>query len=189
MQISSIIIAPTPLLAANFIIFARIIQRLGTEYSRLTPWRYTIVFLPCDITALVIQGVGGGLASSADDLAGSNRGANVMLGDIAFQFAVIIVFSILGADFLWHYIHDRPVHHDPTSKRDSYSSCISAADALYPSSSRFAMSHVITFCLFSAPQERYVFNSHQWGYTFVLLTVCRLRSRASISFWRHTRNL
>jgi hypothetical protein len=36
-RISSTIIAPTPLLAATFIIFSRVVQRLGTEYSRLTP--------------------------------------------------------------------------------------------------------------------------------------------------------
>lgn len=28
---------PTPLLAANFVIFGRIIHRLGTQYSRLSP--------------------------------------------------------------------------------------------------------------------------------------------------------
>ncbi|KAJ7155123.1 RTA1-like protein [Mycena filopes] len=108
-QISTIIIAPTPLLAAIFIIAARVMQRLGPVYSRLTPKWYTILFLPCDIIALVIQGVGGGMASSADDLAGANVGANVMLGGIAFQFGVIIIFSGLMLDFITHYLRDRPV--------------------------------------------------------------------------------
>ncbi|KAF8191019.1 RTA1 like protein-domain-containing protein [Mycena galopus ATCC 62051] len=108
-QISTTIIAPTPLLAATFVIMARIIQQLGTSYSRLTPMRYTMVFLPCDIIALVVQGVGGGMASSAPDLAGANRGAHVMLGGIAFQFAVIIVFSAFAIDFTLRYLRDKPV--------------------------------------------------------------------------------
>ncbi|KAJ7300812.1 RTA1-like protein, partial [Mycena albidolilacea] len=108
-QISTTIIAPTPLLAASFMIMSRLVERLGASYSRLTPKWYTIIFLPCDIIALVVQGVGGGMASSAPDLAGANRGANVMLGGIAFQFVVIIVFTVLALDFTQRYIRDRPV--------------------------------------------------------------------------------
>ncbi|KAJ6474049.1 RTA1 like protein-domain-containing protein [Mycena vitilis] len=108
-QISCTIIAPTPLLAATFMLFARIVQQLGTSYSRLTPRLYTIIFLTCDTVALVIQGVGGGLASSAETLDGANQGARIMLGGIAFQFAVIIVFSALALDFMQRYIRDKPV--------------------------------------------------------------------------------
>ncbi|KAJ7792206.1 RTA1-domain-containing protein, partial [Mycena olivaceomarginata] len=108
-QISTTIIAPTPLLAASFMIMSRIVERLGASYSRLTPKWYTIIFLPCDIIALVVQGVGGGMASSAPDLDGANRGANVMLGGIAFQFVAIIVFTVLVLDFTQRYIRDRPV--------------------------------------------------------------------------------
>ncbi|KAJ7108976.1 RTA1 like protein-domain-containing protein [Mycena crocata] len=111
-QISTTIMAPTPLLAASFMILSRIIHQLGTSYSRIPPKWYTIVFLPCDIIALTVQGVGGGMASSADDLAGANVGANVMLGGIAFQFAVIIGFSLLSIDFFIRYLRDRPVRSD-----------------------------------------------------------------------------
>ncbi|KAF8127514.1 RTA1 like protein-domain-containing protein, partial [Mycena galopus ATCC 62051] len=93
----------------SFVIMSRIVQRLGTSYSRLTPKWYTMIFLPCDIIALVVQGVGGGTASSASDLTGANMGANVMLGGIAFQFAVIIVFTLLVLDFTQPYIRDQPV--------------------------------------------------------------------------------
>ncbi|KAJ7136413.1 RTA1 like protein-domain-containing protein [Mycena crocata] len=116
-QISTIIIAPTPLLAATFIIFSRVVQQLGTSYSWLTPKWYTILFLPCDIIALVIQGVGGGMASSADDLAGANVGANVMLGGIAFQFAVIIIFSTISADVVQRYLRDKPARPNNSGPR------------------------------------------------------------------------
>ncbi|KAJ7864225.1 RTA1 like protein-domain-containing protein [Mycena olivaceomarginata] len=108
-QISTTIIALTPLLAATFMIMSRIVERLGASYSRLTPKWYTILFLPCDIIALVVQGVGGGMASTATDLDGANVGANVMLGGIAFQFAVIVVFTVFALDFTQRYIRDRPV--------------------------------------------------------------------------------
>ncbi|KAF7371394.1 hypothetical protein MSAN_00776000 [Mycena sanguinolenta] len=108
-QISSTIIAPTPLLAATFVIMARVIDQLGTSYSRLTPMGYTLVFLPCDIISLVVQGIGGGTASSTSHLSGANRGGRVMLGGIAFQFLTIIVFSALMCDFTLRYLLDRPV--------------------------------------------------------------------------------
>ncbi|KAJ6534141.1 RTA1 like protein-domain-containing protein [Mycena capillaripes] len=109
MQISTIIMAPTPLLAAIFTILGRIIHQLGTSYSVVTPKYYIMVFLPCDIIALIVQGVGGGMASSADDLAGSNLGARVMLGGIGFQLAVIVLFSALSVDVVRRYLHDKPV--------------------------------------------------------------------------------
>ncbi|KAJ7106582.1 RTA1 like protein-domain-containing protein [Mycena epipterygia] len=107
-QISTLIMAPTPLLAGSFIILSRIIQQLGTSYSLLTPKWYTILFLPCDLISLTVQGVGGGMASSANDLAGANVGAHVMLGGIGFQFAVIIMFSTLALDFVCRYVVDQP---------------------------------------------------------------------------------
>lgn len=36
---SLLVLAPTPLLAANFVIFGRLIRRLGQSYSRLKPRR------------------------------------------------------------------------------------------------------------------------------------------------------
>ncbi|KAF7354226.1 hypothetical protein MVEN_01110400 [Mycena venus] len=116
-QISTTIISPTPLLAASFIILARVIHQLGTSYSLLTPKWYTILFLPCDIIALVVQAVGGGMASSADTLSGANLGANVMLGGIGFQFAVIVIFSALSLDFIQRYVRDKRVRvHENTPR-------------------------------------------------------------------------
>ncbi|VDB99988.1 unnamed protein product [Peniophora sp. CBMAI 1063] len=108
MQITTTIISPTPLIAANFIMLGRIIYRLGEGYSRLNQRWYTRIFLSCDIIALVIQGAGGGIASSANDKAGSDLGANIMLAGIIFQLVCIIIYTALAAEFLWHYVKDRP---------------------------------------------------------------------------------
>ncbi|KAJ8509286.1 hypothetical protein ONZ45_g8529 [Pleurotus djamor] len=110
MQITATILAPTPLVAANFIILGRIIARLGPVYSRLSPKWYTIVFLSCDIIALIVQGVGGGMAASAADGEGNaDLGGNIMLGGIVFQLVAITVYSICAFEFFMRYLYDRPV--------------------------------------------------------------------------------
>ncbi|KAJ7114975.1 RTA1-like protein [Mycena epipterygia] len=118
MQITTTIIAPTPLIAVNFILLSRIITRLGPCYSRLTPGMYTVIFLTCDLIALVVQGFGGGLAASSHKTATVNLGGHVMLGGIIFQFCAICAYSLLAIDFLRHYTASAPVRpHISSSER------------------------------------------------------------------------
>jgi len=103
-QITSTIIAPTPLVAANFIIFGQIIDRLGPGYSRLSPRLYTIIFCCCDLISLVVQGAGGGLASSASSKGkDATPGAHVMLGGIFFQMIAITAYALLAIEYFIHY--------------------------------------------------------------------------------------
>ncbi|KAJ7268620.1 RTA1-like protein, partial [Mycena rebaudengoi] len=101
MQITTTIISPTPLLAANFILLSRLGQRLGVSYFWLPPMWYTIIFLTCDNVALIVQGVGGGMASSADDLAGANRVRSA-------PTLAMIVYSALAVDYFRRYFMDSP---------------------------------------------------------------------------------
>ncbi|KAL4243401.1 RTA-like protein [Abortiporus biennis] len=109
MQIVCTIIAPTPFLAAVFIIFARITERLGVQYSRLPPRWYSRFFLTCDIISLVVQAAGGGIASSASDTSGSNLGGNIMLGGIVFQLISLIIFIFCASETLYRFWKDAPV--------------------------------------------------------------------------------
>ncbi|KAL4243408.1 hypothetical protein ABKN59_001269 [Abortiporus biennis] len=110
MQITTTIIAPTPLVAANFVILGRLIQRLGPSYSRLSGKWYLIVFTSADIIALIIQAVGGANASEAvQDGRDPAKGGRIMLGGIAFQLAAISIYSILATEFLIRFLYDRPV--------------------------------------------------------------------------------
>jgi len=111
MQISCTIIAPTPLLAAYFIIVGRLIVVLGPQYSRLKPSLYNKIFLTIDIIALVIQAAGGGIASGSN----SNLGANIMLAGIAFQLASLIVFSTLSVEYFYRLITNKPIRDVGTS--------------------------------------------------------------------------
>ncbi|KZP33547.1 RTA1-domain-containing protein [Athelia psychrophila] len=116
-QISVTIIAPTPLVAANFIILGRIVRKLGSRYSRLSPKWYTIVFCGFDIASLVVQALGGGIASGASTQSGTKLGANIMLGGIATQMVFITVYAALAAEFIWRFFNDRPVRGDATSRQ------------------------------------------------------------------------
>ncbi|KZP33510.1 RTA1-domain-containing protein, partial [Athelia psychrophila] len=108
-QISTTIIAPTPLVAANFIILGRIVRKLGSRYSRLSPKWYTIIFCGFDIVPLVIQALGGGIASGATTQAGTELGARIMLGGIATQMVFITLYVACAAEFLCRFFNDRPV--------------------------------------------------------------------------------
>ncbi|KAI0076079.1 RTA1-domain-containing protein, partial [Panus rudis PR-1116 ss-1] len=110
MQITTTIIAPTPLVAANFVILGQLIQRLGPMYSRLSAMWYTILFVTCDIVALVVQAVGGAKASIAvQNGQDPNPGGHIMLGGIAFQLGSITIYMLLAGEFVLRYLYNRPL--------------------------------------------------------------------------------
>lgn len=73
-RISTLIIAPAFLQAANYIILGWIAVKLGTQYLRIHPVTYSAVCVSGDLVSLVVQAIGGGMASSADTLEGANTG-------------------------------------------------------------------------------------------------------------------
>ncbi|KAI0778234.1 RTA1-domain-containing protein [Trametes elegans] len=123
MQLCVTIIAPSPLVAALFILFGRISERLGEYYGRLSPMWYSIIFLTCDIISLVTQGVGGGIAgSSIGHESDVDLGGNIMLAGIIFQLASITVFVVLMGEYFVRYFTDRPARQpkkDPATE-ESY---------------------------------------------------------------------
>ncbi|KAH9977062.1 RTA1-like protein [Lactifluus volemus] len=123
-QILTLVLAPTSLVAANFILLGRIMRRLGPQYSRLTPRRYTIIFICCDIIALLIQGMGGSIVSGANASASKSGpssklqvqlklGSDIALGGIIFQLVAIAAYCAFAAEFLIRYAQDRPIRYVP----------------------------------------------------------------------------
>ncbi|KAF4493956.1 RSB1-integral membrane transporter [Fusarium agapanthi] len=102
MQIITLIIAPTFITAGLYVILGALINRLGRESSVLGPRMYAIVFLSCDIIALIVQAVGGAMASTeSDKIDGDTKpGTNIMVAGIVFQMAAMVVFAALVIDFL-----------------------------------------------------------------------------------------
>ncbi|KAL7412248.1 RTA1 like protein-domain-containing protein [Mrakia frigida] len=108
-QITTLIIAPAFLQASLYILFGRIVGRLGPAFCRLSPRDYTWIFVSGDFVSLCIQGVGGGVASTATDEDGANQGARIMVGGVIVQMVVMVGFSALFVEFVWRYLIDRPV--------------------------------------------------------------------------------
>ncbi|KAH9479751.1 hypothetical protein JR316_0008346 [Psilocybe cubensis] len=123
LQATCLVFAPTPLLAATFVIFGQIIKRLGPSFSRLQPKRCKYQFelflleihiflkiqLCFDVLALVVQGGGGGIAASATDNPSQiDLGSRIMLVGIVVQLVVIIGFSVLAAEFLIRFYKNMP---------------------------------------------------------------------------------
>lgn len=148
MQITTTIIAPTPLVAANFVILGRIIKRLGPQYSRLGPGLYTIIFCSCDIIALVVQAVGGASASTAaEQHRNADQGGHIMLGGIVFQLVAICVYVACAFEFLIRYALDRPVRKVISSARHGSSTTLDDQRAV-PSPSRGHMDGPLALMVF-----------------------------------------
>ncbi|KAJ8514337.1 hypothetical protein ONZ45_g8101 [Pleurotus djamor] len=112
-QILATIVAPTPLIAANFMILGRIILRLGPSYSRLRPTWYAWTFLGFDIIGFFIQMIGGLMILSATS-SGSDpsRGVNIVIIGIIFQLCAVILFALCGTEFFLRYLYERPCRKD-----------------------------------------------------------------------------
>ncbi|KIO16763.1 hypothetical protein M407DRAFT_85640, partial [Tulasnella calospora MUT 4182] len=113
MQICCTIFSPTFLTAGMFFVFGRIIGLVGPEYSRLSPKKYAITFITLDVSALVVQSVGGAQASAAETLEGANRGAKVMVGGIILQMVAITLYVLIQVEYLVRVFKDRPIHPRP----------------------------------------------------------------------------
>lgn len=95
--------APTFWTAALYVILGRLITLSGPSTSPLSPRTYLIAFCTADVVSLVLQAVGGGMASvaaSATPARDTAAGTNIMVAGIVFQMAAITVFCALFAVFL-----------------------------------------------------------------------------------------
>ncbi|KAG4263681.1 hypothetical protein FPRO04_11342 [Fusarium proliferatum] len=102
MQISTLIIAPVFFTAGVYIILGRLIQVFGRDCSILRPSLYLWIFCTCDTISLVVQAIGGGMASVEVNKVNGNTdpGTNTMVAGIVFQLASMSVFVALAIDFL-----------------------------------------------------------------------------------------
>jgi hypothetical protein len=76
-----------------------VIVAIDAEHSRLKHRMYTYIFVGCDVLALVLQAIGGGMAATAKDKHGSRRGVNIMIAGLISQVITMTLFLALWADF------------------------------------------------------------------------------------------
>jgi hypothetical protein len=92
-------IAPALMTAAIYLCLARIIGVYGPNLSFFKPRTYTLVFCSCDLVSLILQAVGGAMASTANTPSQSNTGKNIMLAGLGFQVFSLILFALCSGDF------------------------------------------------------------------------------------------
>ncbi|KAL8371512.1 hypothetical protein RB595_001348 [Gaeumannomyces hyphopodioides] len=92
---------PVYFCAAIYVTLYKLIIFLDPTLSRLPPQAYIWIFLFCDVVALVLQAVGGGLSTSTSGR--SQAGVDMGLAGLAFQVATMLAFSASLADYLARY--------------------------------------------------------------------------------------
>jgi len=100
LQIICLTIAPAFYAAGLYFCLSRIVITFGAENSRLAPKLYPRIFIPCDFFSLVLQAMGGGMASAATHQ-GKNpaTGNHIMIAGLAMQVFTLAIFIGLSADF------------------------------------------------------------------------------------------
>ncbi|KUI60923.1 hypothetical protein VP1G_08112 [Cytospora mali] len=96
----TLIIAPVFFSAALYVLLGILIIDLGRASSILSAKWYTIVFCTCDLVSLVVQAVGGAMASMANTNAQQTKGTHIMVAGIAFQLGTMTLFGLLVGDFI-----------------------------------------------------------------------------------------
>ncbi|KAJ5080991.1 RTA1 domain protein [Penicillium angulare] len=104
--------------AAIYICLGKIVIIYGESISRFRPRTYTTIFVSCDLLSLILQAVGGALASSAGDgdAKESDLGVNIMIAGLAFQVFSLLIFLILASEFALR------VRNSPKSENDDFTS-------------------------------------------------------------------
>lgn len=73
---------------------------IGASNSRIKPRSFPRFFIPCDIISLVLQAIGGGMASVASNNHKSpDNGDHIMVAGLVFQVVTLAVFILLCTDF------------------------------------------------------------------------------------------
>ncbi|KIJ38738.1 hypothetical protein M422DRAFT_210772 [Sphaerobolus stellatus SS14] len=124
-QITCTIIAPVFLTAAMYNILGLIIVVLGNQYSRLKPKTYLKIFVATDIFSLVVQAVGGAIASIAKTNSASNLGSNILLAGIIIQTVGLVCYTILAFEVILRFWFKKPLSSGPAKTTSSSQTSIS----------------------------------------------------------------
>ncbi|KAH8695214.1 RTA1 domain protein [Talaromyces proteolyticus] len=109
MYLVCLTIGPAFFSAAIYLTLSRLIIIYGRDKARFRPQIYTYVFITFDVIALVLQAVGGAVASVASAYSSlQNAGVHTMVGGLAWQVFSLALFGLLSLDLWWRVIHSPP---------------------------------------------------------------------------------
>ncbi len=102
-QICCLVLAPSFLAAGIYVTLKHLVIYCGAENSRLKPRLYPWLFIGCDFGSIVLQAIGGGVASAAGDHGEKPQllkaGNAFIVAGIAFQVATMVACAILIFDY------------------------------------------------------------------------------------------
>lgn len=112
-QICCLIIAPAFNSAAIYLTLKHIALCFGPEYSFIKPRFYTYIFICADFISLLLQAIGGALASTADTQDEQDLGDNLMMAGISWQVAALAFFAATATVYVVRV--KRGTRHTPLS--------------------------------------------------------------------------
>ncbi|KAL5382770.1 hypothetical protein DPSP01_006329 [Paraphaeosphaeria sporulosa] len=92
-------VAPALLTGGIYLCLSRLIVAVGADYSRIKPKMYTYIFVGCDLLSLVLQSIGGAIASMARNTSSRDLGVHIMIAGLISQIISMIIFFALWGDF------------------------------------------------------------------------------------------
>jgi len=104
-------IAPAFLSAGIYLCLGRIVVVFGESISRFRPRTYTLIFCFCDFFSLVLQGAGGGIASTANSYHVEQGGINTMLAGLSFQVVSLFIFATMSLEYAFR-LYKNPMSWD-----------------------------------------------------------------------------
>lgn len=102
LQIVAIILSPTLLCVSIYLTLKHVCLAFNPSISRVKPRFYTYIFVPSDVSCLIVQAIGGGIAASAKDTnqALIDSGNRTIIAGIVLQVVVLVAFGIMASEYL-----------------------------------------------------------------------------------------
>ncbi|AEO67493.1 uncharacterized protein THITE_2116369 [Thermothielavioides terrestris NRRL 8126] len=102
-QIVAIILGPTLICIGLYLTLKHTVTALNRSLSRVAPRVYPLFFVPADVSCLVVQAIGGGIAASAgyNNYKLLQNGNRTIIAGVALQVVVLGAFGLMAGDYLF----------------------------------------------------------------------------------------
>lgn len=102
-QICTIILGPTVICISLYLTLKHITVAVDPSVSRIRPALYPLIFVPADVSCLILQAIGGGLAVGArwTNTTMLRHGNRLILAGISIQCVVLGLFGALCLEYFY----------------------------------------------------------------------------------------
>lgn len=107
-QIICLTLGPAFLMGGVYYLLAKLAMVYGPQYSPLKPMHYSLIFILCDLSSIIIQAIGGGMAAVAvQNDENTGPGTHVMVAGMAIQVFSVVLFICFFTHFMWTIYRNR----------------------------------------------------------------------------------